>query len=175
MKTCDVCPLGVNSVVKYSFHRNSMKNQNKVTPKMTIVRHSEHSRRRQEPDEPLPYVPEKSVRQKLQVYWSSSINHLTFERHISLISDPLCLFIFLNLMFLSSRVTEVLSAKINFPLTYNSMTIFIDRSFRSWWIRSRQWYNKRVMHWTSVVGATQCLQDQQRLLNVTDYFLLHVR
>ena len=44
-----------------------MKNQNKVTPKMTIVRHSEHSRRREEPDEPLPYVPEKSVRQKLQV------------------------------------------------------------------------------------------------------------
>ena len=35
-------------------------------PKMTIVRHSEHTKRASVPEEPLPYIPEKSTRQKLQ-------------------------------------------------------------------------------------------------------------
>jgi len=35
-------------------------------PKMTIVRHSEHSPREEAPEEPLPYIPEKPVKQRLQ-------------------------------------------------------------------------------------------------------------
>ncbi len=53
---------------------------------MTIVRHSENTRRREEVEEPLPYIPEKSVRQKLQVY--HHVNDLLGLFHLNEYRQP---------------------------------------------------------------------------------------
>ncbi len=120
---------------------------------MTIVRHAENTKRHEEREEPLPYIPEKSVRQKLQVGY--------FTHNVSLSSVlnaiPLNIIGRVGLQKLirggvALRIQNITRRKKNRCLiSQRNLSGRNYRSGRGYYLRSRDWWSACFMFHPKVV------------------------